>query len=80
MYCRDRPLYLERAPSNILSSSTALKTEAQNDAVGEKDVKRVLIEQCVEGISGEDIDPDRVEVSNVAFLYIFLGASPCISS
>ncbi|KAJ8620031.1 hypothetical protein MRB53_028560 [Persea americana] len=58
---KDRPLYLERAPSNILSSSTALKTEAQNDAVGEKDVKRVLIEQCVEGISGEDIDPDRVE-------------------
>ncbi|RWR88657.1 RNA recognition motif domain-containing protein [Cinnamomum micranthum f. kanehirae] len=58
---KDRPLYLERAPSNILSSSTSLKTEAQNNAVGEKDVKRVLIEQCVEGISGEDIDPDRVE-------------------
>ncbi|XXG68621.1 hypothetical protein AAC387_Pa06g1667 [Persea americana] len=58
---KDRPLYLERAPSNILSSSTSLKTEEQNDAVGEKDLKRVLIEQCVEGISGEDIDPDRVE-------------------
>lgn len=79
IYCRDRPLYLERAPSNILSSSSALKIEARKDALGEKDVKRVLIEQCIEGVSEKDIDPDRVEVSTVAFLYIFAVFLPFIS-
>ncbi|OVA01962.1 RNA recognition motif domain [Macleaya cordata] len=59
---KDAPLYLEWAPDNILSPSSTSEADAQNNGiVGEKDVKRVLLEQRVEGISEVDIDPDRVE-------------------
>nr|DAD24360.1 TPA_asm: hypothetical protein HUJ06_025824 [Nelumbo nucifera] len=69
---KDAPLYLEWAPENILSPSSTSETEQTNDIVGEKDVKRVLLEQRVEGISEVDIDPDRVEsrslfVKNLSF-------------
>ncbi|KAF9618217.1 hypothetical protein IFM89_000852 [Coptis chinensis] len=59
---KDAPLYLEWAPSNILSSNPKSKTDARNDViVGEQDHKRILLEQRGEGIPEEDIDPDRVE-------------------
>ncbi|KAK1304495.1 Polyadenylate-binding protein RBP47C' [Acorus calamus] len=70
---KDAPLYLEWAPSEILSLNPSSETDKQNNAVvGEKDVKKMLLEQSVEGISEEDIDPDRVEsrtlfVKNINF-------------
>lgn len=58
---KDVPLYLEWAPGNILSpSSTAESNEKSNAAVGEHDVKRVMLEQQVDG-TPDDLDPDRVE-------------------
>ncbi|KDP32677.1 hypothetical protein JCGZ_13675 [Jatropha curcas] len=58
---KDAPLYLEWAPSNVLSQSpTSISSEGKNSAVGEHDAKRVILEQSVELIS-EDIDPDRIE-------------------
>jgi multiple RNA-binding domain-containing protein 1 len=33
-----------------------------NSGIGEKDVKRQILEQDVERISDMDIDPDRIEV------------------
>ncbi|XP_058072276.1 multiple RNA-binding domain-containing protein 1 [Magnolia sinica] len=62
---KDGPLYLEWAPSNILSPSSKSETGGQKDVIGEKDVKRVLLEQQVEEISEEDTDPDRVESRSV---------------
>ncbi|KAL5978751.1 hypothetical protein ACLOJK_029868 [Asimina triloba] len=70
---KDAPLYLEWAPNNILNPSSKIKIATLKDVVGEKDVKRVLLEQRVEGISEEDIDPDRVED-----LDFKLGKSVCI--
>ncbi|KAL5539196.1 hypothetical protein UlMin_045233 [Ulmus minor] len=59
---KDAPLYLEWAPANILlPSSTPEGNEKNDDAVGEQDAKRVILEQQVEGILDDDIDPDRVE-------------------
>lgn len=59
---KDAPLYLEWAPSNILSSTLKSENNVPNGTVvGEKDVSRVLLEQRVEDISNDDVDPDRVE-------------------
>uniref|UniRef100_A0A2P2MME7 Multiple RNA-binding domain-containing protein 1 isoform X1 n=2 Tax=Rhizophora mucronata TaxID=61149 RepID=A0A2P2MME7_RHIMU len=59
---KDVPLYLEWAPSNILSQNATYKSGEKIDAaVGEQDAKRALLEQTVEGISQTDIDPDRTE-------------------
>lgn len=59
---KDAPLYLEWAPSNILASTTKSENNVSNGTdVAEKDVNRVLLEQRVEEIPNEDIDPDRVE-------------------
>ncbi|KAI3864260.1 hypothetical protein MKX03_006093 [Papaver bracteatum] len=59
---KDAPLYLEWAPGNILSPSSTSDADAQKyGVVGEKDVKRAIIEQGVEAISEVDVDPDRVE-------------------
>ncbi|XP_065865872.1 multiple RNA-binding domain-containing protein 1-like [Euphorbia lathyris] len=59
---KDAPLYLEWAPSNVLSESPVSKSnEDSSNAVGEHDAKRVMLEQNVEGISEIDIDPDRIE-------------------
>ncbi|PON51366.1 Splicing factor-like protein [Trema orientale] len=57
---KDAPLYLEWAPANILSP-TSEGNEKCNAVVGERDVKRAILEQHVEGISDVDADPDRVE-------------------
>lgn len=60
---RDSPLYLEWSLDNILSPSSKVEVDGQmNLAVGEKEVKKVLLEQNVQGIAEVDIDPDRVEV------------------
>lgn len=57
---RDAPLYLEWAPGNILDQTD----DSKNSVVGEQDVKKVLLEQQVEGTIDADVDPDRVEVSS----------------
>lgn len=62
-------MYLEWAPSNVLSQSpTSKSNETNNAAVGENDAKRVMLEQSVEGISEIDIDPDRIEVKHICSL------------
>ncbi|KAJ4846493.1 hypothetical protein Tsubulata_039981 [Turnera subulata] len=58
---KDAPLYLEWAPGNVLSQSAASNSVEKNAAVGEHYVKRVMLQQSVEGISDVDIDPDRIE-------------------
>jgi len=60
--CRDAPLYLEWAPSSILSQSSTSKNNDMNGAIGENDAKRQILEQHVERITDVDIDPDRVDV------------------
>ena len=55
---------MEWAPGNVLSQSSKTESIENNSAVvGEHDVKKVMLEQYVEGISDVDADPDRVEVS-----------------
>ncbi|WOK94731.1 multiple RNA-binding domain-containing protein 1 [Canna indica] len=58
---KDAPLYLEWAPSDILLPNQKSQNEEQNNVVDKETVKKVLIEQSVEGIPEEDIDPDRTE-------------------
>lgn len=59
---KDAPLYLEWAPSNILSLDPAPDNETKNTMIiGEQEAKKVILEQQVEGISQDEIDPDRVE-------------------
>ncbi|KAI3455775.1 hypothetical protein Pfo_012438 [Paulownia fortunei] len=53
---KDAPLYLEWAPGNILSQTSA---DGGNKVVGELDVKRALLEQ--EDTTDADADPDRIE-------------------
>ncbi|KAK7320975.1 hypothetical protein VNO77_30986 [Canavalia gladiata] len=62
---KDAPLYLEWAPSNILSQSSTSKNEVMNGAIGENDAKRQILQQHVERISDVDIDPDRVEARSL---------------
>ncbi|KAJ3693957.1 hypothetical protein LUZ60_009437 [Juncus effusus] len=59
---KDSPLYLEWAPDDILSANptSVVGTEEEKDEfVGEKDAKKVLLDQS--SVDEEDIDPDRVE-------------------
>ncbi|KAM6575210.1 hypothetical protein CsatA_023537 [Cannabis sativa] len=59
---KDAPLYLEWAPANILSQIPTPEGDEKTSAVvGERDVKRAILEQHVEGVSDVDADPDRVE-------------------
>ncbi|KAL2317837.1 hypothetical protein Fmac_031713 [Flemingia macrophylla] len=62
---KDAPLYLEWAPSDILSQSSTSKSNEMNGAIGENDAKRQILEQHVERISDVDIDPDRVEARSL---------------
>ncbi|KAL7120560.1 hypothetical protein ACP275_02G129100 [Erythranthe tilingii] len=55
---KDAPLYLEWAPGNILSETSAV---GDNEVVGGHDVKRALLEQQVEDTTDADVDPDRIE-------------------
>lgn len=59
---KDAPLYLEWAPSNILSQDLASNDDSKSDmVVGEHEAKKVQLEQQVEGYLQAEIDPDRVE-------------------
>ncbi|XP_057438788.1 uncharacterized protein LOC130730728 [Lotus japonicus] len=62
---KEAPLYLEWAPSNILSQSSTSKSNEMNGGIGENDAKRMILEQNVERISDVDIDPDRVEARSL---------------
>ncbi|TVU15799.1 hypothetical protein EJB05_39337 [Eragrostis curvula] len=62
---KDTPLYLEWAPENILSPNSTHVDEDENTAVGERIVTKAIVEQTVEGVSAEEIDPDRVESRSV---------------
>jgi multiple RNA-binding domain-containing protein 1 len=53
---------LEWAPSNVLIPKSTSDDNEMNSGIGEKDVKRQILEQDVERISDMDIDPDRIEV------------------
>ncbi|XP_074310808.1 multiple RNA-binding domain-containing protein 1-like [Silene latifolia] len=58
----DAPLYLEWAPSNILSQDLASNGDSKkNMVVGEDKAKKVLLEHQVLEMSDDEIDPDRVE-------------------
>ncbi|KAL6549886.1 hypothetical protein OROMI_020374 [Orobanche minor] len=54
---KDAPLYLEWAPSNIMSQAS----NVGDNKIGELDVKRALLERQVEDITDTDVDPDRIE-------------------
>lgn len=60
---RDAPLYLEWAPKGIISGRTTVSMDqtTSNLVVGEREVKKVLLDQDVKGISDVDIDPERIE-------------------
>ena len=53
---------MEWAPSDILTPKSTYINDEVNIGIGEKDVKRVILEKDVERISDADIDPDRIEV------------------
>lgn len=55
-------MYLEWAPENILSPTSAPVDDDEKNVVGERIVTKAIVEQTVEGVSTEEIDPDRVEV------------------
>ncbi|XP_064986006.1 multiple RNA-binding domain-containing protein 1-like [Musa acuminata AAA Group] len=58
---KDVPLYLEWAPGDILSSNPKSQNGEKISVIGEEHVKKVLLEQSVEGIPEEEIDPDKME-------------------
>ncbi|KAL6609889.1 hypothetical protein ACP70R_039858 [Stipagrostis hirtigluma subsp. patula] len=58
---RDSPLYLEWAPQNIFSPTSAPVDEDEKNEVGERIVTKAIVEQTMEGVSAEEIDPDRVK-------------------
>ncbi|KAG2568668.1 hypothetical protein PVAP13_7NG405200 [Panicum virgatum] len=62
---KDTPLYLEWAPENILSPTSAPIDEDEKNVVGERIVTKAIVDQTVEGVSTEEIDPDRVESRSV---------------
>ncbi|RHN48157.1 putative nucleotide-binding alpha-beta plait domain-containing protein [Medicago truncatula] len=62
---RAAPLYLEWAPSDVLSPKSQSKNDEVNNGISEKDVKRVILEKDVEKISDVDIDPDRIEARSL---------------
>ncbi|KAG2574633.1 hypothetical protein PVAP13_7KG345900 [Panicum virgatum] len=67
---KDTPLYLEWAPENILSPTSALVDEDEKYVVGERILTKAIVDQTVEGVSTEEIDPDRsrsVFVKNLNF-------------
>lgn len=61
-------MYLEWAPSDVLSQNSTSGNNGKNSAVGEHDAKRVILEQHLEGMSDADLDPDRVEVCHLIII------------
>jgi multiple RNA-binding domain-containing protein 1 len=53
---------LEWASENILSPTSIPVDEDEKNAVGERIATKAIVEQTMEGVSAEEIDPDRVEV------------------
>ncbi|XP_028804879.1 multiple RNA-binding domain-containing protein 1 [Neltuma alba] len=62
---KDAPLYLEWAPSNVLSQSVTSENNEKSGAIGENEAKRLILEQHLEGVSDMDIDQDRVEARSL---------------
>uniref|UniRef100_J3M1B0 RRM domain-containing protein n=1 Tax=Oryza brachyantha TaxID=4533 RepID=J3M1B0_ORYBR len=62
---KDTPLYLEWAPEDILSPTSTPVEDDEKNVVGERIVTKAIVEQTVEGVSAEEIDPDRVESRSV---------------
>ncbi|KAJ0980850.1 hypothetical protein J5N97_009105 [Dioscorea zingiberensis] len=58
-------LYLEWAPSDILSPNVKPDKDGPASVVSEENIKSVLLEQSVEGIPEGEIDPDRAESRTV---------------
>uniref|UniRef100_A0A0D9W9B7 RRM domain-containing protein n=1 Tax=Leersia perrieri TaxID=77586 RepID=A0A0D9W9B7_9ORYZ len=58
---KDTPLYLEWAPENILSPTSTPVEDDEKNVVSERIITKAIVEQTVEGVSAEEIDPDRVE-------------------
>jgi multiple RNA-binding domain-containing protein 1 len=59
---KDAPLYLEWAPNNVINKAMKVDGNLKNTPIVDEDVvKRVLLEQHVEGIANDDVDLDRVE-------------------
>lgn len=58
---KDTPLYLEWAPDNILSPTSIHVEEEETNVIGERIVAKAIVDQTVEGVGAEEIDPDRVE-------------------
>ncbi|KAM0948695.1 putative RNA recognition motif domain, nucleotide-binding alpha-beta plait domain superfamily [Dioscorea sansibarensis] len=54
-------LYLEWAPSNILSLNVKAAKDGPASVVSEENIKSVLLEQSVQGLTEDEIDPDRAE-------------------
>ena len=74
-------LYLEWAPSNILSQNVKAAKDGPASVVSEENIKSVLLEQSVQGLTEDEIDPDRAEVRHVSvcwfsfvpiFFFLFL--------
>ena len=61
-------MYLEWAPSNVLSQSLTSESNEKSGAIGENEVKRMKLEQHLKGLSDGDIDQDRVEVCHITLL------------
>jgi multiple RNA-binding domain-containing protein 1 len=55
---------LEWASENFLSPTSIPVDEDEKNAVGERIATKAIVEQTMEGVSAEEIDPDRVEVWN----------------
>ncbi|ONK55952.1 uncharacterized protein A4U43_C10F2630 [Asparagus officinalis] len=65
LFLIDAPLYLEWAPGDILAPNQKSEQDEPSDTVYEQSSKNVSLEQTLEGILEEDIDPDRVESRSV---------------
>uniref|UniRef100_A0ACD5YAX3 Uncharacterized protein n=1 Tax=Avena sativa TaxID=4498 RepID=A0ACD5YAX3_AVESA len=62
---KDTPLYLEWAPDNILSPTSTHVEEEDAKTIGERIITKAIVDQTVEGVSAEEIDPDRVESRSI---------------
>uniref|UniRef100_A0A453CRK9 RRM domain-containing protein n=1 Tax=Aegilops tauschii subsp. strangulata TaxID=200361 RepID=A0A453CRK9_AEGTS len=62
---KDTPLYLEWAPDNILSPTSTTVEEDETNTAGERIITKAIVDQTKEGVSAEEIDPDRVESRSV---------------
>ncbi|KAM7271765.1 hypothetical protein ACFE04_030979 [Oxalis oulophora] len=61
---KDVPLYFEWAPADIIDHNSTVQSDNKS-AVGEDVVKKVTLEQSIDGVSDMDVDPDKVESRSV---------------